>query len=68
VRSDQFRLTHEFMADTLGIRRVGVTNAASALQRRKLISYRRGNIRILDRKGLKAASCRCYEVVRNLDS
>ena len=66
VRSDQFHLTHEFVATALGIRRVGITNAASTLQRRKLISYRRGNIRILDRKGLKAASCGCYEIVRNL--
>jgi CRP-like cAMP-binding protein len=68
VRSDQFHMTHEFVAATLGIRRVGVTNAASALQRRKLISYQRGNIRILDRKGLKAASCGCYEIVRTLAS
>ena len=68
VRSDRFHLTHEFLADTLGIRRVGVTNAASSLQRRKLIGYRRGNIRILDRKGLQAACCPCYEIVRNLAS
>ena len=68
VRSDQFHLTHEFLADTLGIRRVGVTNAASALRQRKLISYRRGNIRILDRKGLRAAACACYDIVRSLAS
>jgi len=66
VRSDRFHLTHEFLADTLGVRRVGVTNAATALQRRKLISYHRGNIRILDRQGLRAASCGCYEIVRSL--
>lgn len=64
VRSDQFRLTQEFISHMLGVRRVGVTKAAGALKQRKLISYSRGNIMILNQKGLEAASCRCYETVR----
>jgi len=66
VGSDEFPLTQEFLADLLGVRRVGVSQAAGALQRRNLISYSRGTIRILDRKGLEAASCGCYEVIKDL--
>jgi CRP-like cAMP-binding protein len=65
VRSNEFRLTQEFLSHMLGVRRVGVTEAAGALQRQKLISYSRGNIRILDQKALEAASCRCYEIVKD---
>lgn len=58
--SDEFAATQEFLSSMLGVRRVGVSAAASAFQRRKLIEYSRGRIRIIDHEGLEAACCSCY--------
>jgi CRP-like cAMP-binding protein len=60
ARSDRFHVTHEFLGYMLGVRRVGVTVAASDLQRRGLIEYHRGELTVCDRRRLKAAACSCY--------
>lgn len=61
AQSDELLLTQEFLSQMLGVRRVGISNAATSLQQRGLISYSRGKIQILNRAGLIAASCQCYQ-------
>jgi CRP-like cAMP-binding protein len=62
--SPEIVMTQELIANMLGVRREGVTEAAGKLQRADVISYRRGHIKVLDRPRLEAMSCECYQVVR----
>lgn len=64
LRGNDLRMTQELIANMLGVRREGVTTAALKLQSSGLISYSRGLIHVLDRKGLEARSCECYGVVK----
>lgn len=66
AQADCFHVTHEFLACMLGVRRVGVTVAAGALQRAGLIHYHRGELTVVDRPGLEAAACGCYEADRRV--
>ena len=64
IGSDEFRLTQLFLSDMLGVRREGVTNAATVLQRKNLITYSRGQITILNRAGMEASACKCYSIIK----
>ena len=64
LSGDELIMTQELVASMLGVRREGITEAAGNLQRAGLISYRRGHIAVLDRKGLEKNSCECYAVVK----
>ncbi|HEY2137603.1 MAG TPA: Crp/Fnr family transcriptional regulator, partial [Xanthobacteraceae bacterium] len=65
MHAEEFTLTQEFLAMMLGVRRASVTIAAGALQRAGLIHYRRGHVTILNRPGLHANSCECYDISKN---
>jgi CRP-like cAMP-binding protein len=63
---DHFHMTHEMLGHLMGVRRVGVTNAAFALKERKLIDYNRGAIVIVDALGLEASACSCYTKLESM--
>jgi len=67
MKSDNFRVTQEFLSYMVGVRREAVNKAAGSFARRDLISYSRGNMSIDDRKGLKALACNCYEMMLRPD-
>ena len=64
LASDELTMTQELIANMLGVRREGVTEAAGRLQRDGIINYSRGHIAVLDRKALENRSCECYKVVK----
>jgi Mn-dependent DtxR family transcriptional regulator len=64
LATNELSMTQELIANMLGVRREGVTEAAGKLQEAGLIIYRRGRITVLNRPGLEAQSCECYQVVK----
>jgi len=64
LETQELNMTQELIANMLGVRREGVTEAAGRLQRRGIIHYKRGHIKVLDRAQLESSACECYEVVK----
>lgn len=64
MREDAFRITQEFLSNMLGVRREAVNKAAGDLQRSELISYSRGNLMVIDRRGLEKMACACYGIIK----
>jgi CRP-like cAMP-binding protein len=66
MRAEEFSLSHETLADMLGIQRPTVSTVAAAFQRSGLICYTHGRVRVLDRQGLEGVTCECYPLERVL--
>ncbi len=66
VGTDEFPMTHEFLAQMLGVRRASVTVTAGALQRAGFVEFSRGRVEVVDRAGLEGAACECYAVTREV--
>ncbi len=64
MESDKFQITQDFLSNMLGVRREAVNKSATILQQQQLIGYSRGNLEIINRKGLESASCVCYEIIK----
>jgi CRP-like cAMP-binding protein len=65
MEHDEFQLTQEFLSNMLAVRRECVNKAAGKLQKRNLIRYSRGHLKVLDRAGLEAICCGCYEIIKD---